>query len=148
MDKIEELVERTRLTPMEIYQASLLTEADCLEIERLQKSYGEDIFYGENDKERYRNAVDAVVGQKIAKAQQDKILKDPDLCLIDRDKEEPIDETLIGVLESLCGKLDMEKDLEYLKAIGYALKALRANNPPVIPLSDKLKEVKDGNNNQ
>lgn len=63
------------LTDEEINQGSLLSEDDCLAIERLHKSYGADIFYGESDSDRHSFAVDMVVGQKIAKAQAAKLLK-------------------------------------------------------------------------
>jgi len=61
------------LTDEEIYQEGLLTEADCSEIERLHKSYGDDIFYGDNDSERHSFAIDVVIAHKRAKAQLKKV---------------------------------------------------------------------------
>ena len=56
------------LSDDEIYQESLLTEADCLEIERLRKSYGTDIFYGDTNSERHSFATNIVVGRKVSRA--------------------------------------------------------------------------------
>lgn len=68
MDKQEWL-----LTDEEIYQETLLTGADCLEINRLYKSYGNDIFYGDTDSERYSFASGIVTGRKHSKAQLAKV---------------------------------------------------------------------------
>ena len=73
--KIREVVEGAELTNDELYQCSLLSEDDCKEIEELHKSYGDDIFYGEDDFARHRFAGDIVVRRKITQAHTKAILK-------------------------------------------------------------------------
>ncbi len=73
--QIREVVEGAELTNDELYQCSLLSEDDCKEIEELHKSYGDDIFYGEDDFARHRFAGDIVVRRKITQAHTKAILK-------------------------------------------------------------------------
>ena len=73
--KIGGVVGGAGLTDDELYQCSLLSEDDCKEIEELHKSYGDDIFYGEDDFARHRFAGDIVVRRKITQAHTKAILK-------------------------------------------------------------------------
>lgn len=82
-----------------------------------------------NETPEYRKWLEDEVDKEIIK------LAHSQGVVIRVDRELP-DEVLIGVLKSLCDRLDVDRDLAEIKAIGYVLDMLKAGYVAVEPLME------------